>query len=38
MSNVVPVINRIRRGGTLRQAFLPAVVSVVASFTAPILV
>ena len=34
MQNVVPVINQARRGGTLRLAFLSAVVSLVVSFAA----
>lgn len=34
MQDVVPVINRTRRGGTLRLAFSSAVVSLVASFAA----
>ena len=34
MQNVAPVINQARRGGTLRLAFLSAVVSLVVSFAA----
>ena len=34
MQNVAPAINQAHRGGTLRLAFLSAVVSLVVSFAA----